>query len=33
MPIKTVFHFAGLKSVEESTEKPLIYWDSNVREL
>ena len=30
IPIKTVFHFAGLKSVEESTEKPLKYWDSNV---
>ena len=30
-PIKTVFHFAGLKSVEESTHIPLKYWDFNVR--
>ena len=29
--IKTVFHFAGLKSVEESTHIPLKYWDFNVR--
>ena len=25
-----VIHFAGLKSVEESLDKPLKYWDSNV---
>ena len=30
IPINTVFHFAGLKSVEESTQKPLKYWDVNV---
>lgn len=30
IPIKTVFHFAGLKSVEESTKLPLKYWDVNV---
>ena len=29
-PIDGVIHFAGLKSVEESTEYPLIYWDNNV---
>ncbi len=29
-PINFVFHFAGLKSVEESTQVPLAYWDSNV---
>ena len=25
-----VIHFAGLKSVEESIQKPLIYWENNV---
>ena len=29
-PIETVFHFAGLKSVEESNHIPLKYWDINV---
>ena len=29
-PIKTVIHFAGLKSVSESYENPLNYWDVNV---
>jgi len=29
-PIEGVVHFAGLKSVEESTKDPLIYWDNNV---
>tara|TARA_Y100000589_G_scaffold331165_1_gene383547 strand:+ start:832 stop:1878 length:1047 start_codon:yes stop_codon:yes gene_type:complete len=29
-PINFVFHFAGLKSVEESTQIPLEYWDTNV---
>ena len=29
-PIDAVVHFAGLKSVEESTKYPLIYWDNNV---
>ena len=29
-PIDFVFHFAGLKSVEESTQMPLEYWDTNV---
>lgn len=28
--IDTVFHFAGLKAVGESTEKPLLYYDNNV---
>lgn len=28
--IDAVIHFAGLKSVEESLDKPLKYWDSNV---
>tara|TARA_Y100001968_G_scaffold257763_1_gene244581 strand:- start:95 stop:1156 length:1062 start_codon:yes stop_codon:yes gene_type:complete len=28
--IDGVIHFAGLKSVSESVDKPLIYWDSNV---
>ena len=29
-PIDGVIHFAGLKSVNESTNFPLKYWDSNV---
>ena len=29
-PIDAVLHFAGLKSVEESTLTPLNYWDVNV---
>lgn len=29
-PIEGVIHFAGLKSVEESTKDPLKYWDNNV---
>ena len=29
-PIKGVIHFAGLKAVEESFKKPLLYWDNNV---
>ena len=29
-PIKSVIHFAGLKSVSESVEKPLLYWDKNL---
>lgn len=29
-PIDSVIHFAGLKSVEESTLKPLLYWDNNI---
>ena len=29
-PIIAVFHFAGLKSVKESMQKPLLYWDVNV---
>ena len=28
--IEAVIHFAGLKSVEESTRNPLKYWDCNV---
>tara|TARA_B100000212_G_scaffold224834_1_gene170688 strand:- start:884 stop:1936 length:1053 start_codon:yes stop_codon:yes gene_type:complete len=28
--INAVIHFAGLKAVEESARKPLLYWDSNV---
>ena len=28
--IKGVIHFAGLKSVNESIEDPLLYWDNNV---
>ena len=30
MPIEAVIHFAGLKSVNESIDKPLIYWETNV---
>jgi UDP-glucose 4-epimerase len=29
-PIEAVVHFAGLKAVGESVEKPLLYWDNNV---
>ena len=29
-PIESVFHFAGLKSVRESFERPLDYYDTNV---
>ena len=29
-PIDGVIHFAGLKSVKESTINPLLYWDQNV---
>ena len=29
-PIEAVIHFAGLKAVAESTQKPLKYWDVNV---
>ena len=29
-PIEAVIHFAGLKAVGESVEKPLHYWDVNV---
>ena len=29
-PIEGVFHFAGLKSVNESVNEPLNYWDVNV---
>ncbi len=29
-PIQAVIHFAGLKSVEESVQYPLNYWDVNV---
>ncbi len=29
-PFDAVIHFAGLKSVAESLEKPLLYWDVNV---
>ncbi len=28
--INGVIHFAGLKAVEESLKKPLMYWDNNV---
>lgn len=28
--IKGVIHFAGLKSVKESIENPLYYWDNNI---
>ena len=28
--IDSVMHFAGLKAVGESVEKPLLYWDNNV---
>ena len=30
MPIDYVIHFAGLKSVKESTKKPLDYWEVNI---
>ena len=29
-PFDAVIHFAGLKAVGESVEKPLMYWDVNV---
>ncbi len=29
-PIKSVIHFAGLKSVAESVDHPLKYWETNV---
>ena len=29
-PIEAVIHFAGLKSVNESIENPLSYWETNV---
>ena len=29
-PIKSVIHFAGLKSVEESVKDPIKYWDLNI---
>ena len=29
-PIEAVIHFAGLKAVSESVQKPLTYWDVNV---
>ena len=29
-PIDAVVHFAGLKAVGESVERPLLYWDNNV---
>ena len=29
-PIDAVIHFAGLKAVGESVQKPLLYWDVNV---
>ena len=29
-PIDSVIHFAGLKSIRESFEKPFLYWDNNV---
>lgn len=29
-PIRSVIHFAGLKSIEESINSPLLYWDMNI---
>ncbi len=29
-PIKSVIHFAGLKSIKESIDKPILYWENNV---
>jgi len=29
-PINAVMHFAGLKAVDESVQKPLEYYDNNV---
>ena len=29
-PIKSVIHFAGLKSIENSIDSPLLYWDMNL---
>ena len=30
MPIKSVIHFAGLKSIFNSIKSPIEYWDSNI---
>jgi UDP-glucose 4-epimerase len=30
LPIDSVIHFAGLKSVEQSTKKPILYWNKNL---
>lgn len=30
-PIEAVIHFAGLKSIDESIKRPLLYWDNNVK--
>ena len=32
-PVDAVIHFAGLKAVGESVQKPLLYWDVNVSGL
>ena len=29
-PIKSVIHFAGLKSISASIKHPLLYWESNI---
>ena len=29
-PFQAVIHFAGLKSIKDSVDKPLLYWDANV---
>ena len=29
--IEAVIHFAGLKSIDESIKRPLLYWDNNVK--
>ena len=29
--IDCVIHFAGLKSIDESIKRPLLYWDNNVK--
>ena len=29
-PIRGVIHFAGLKSVNESVQNPILYWDNNL---
>tara|TARA_Y100001978_G_C23650199_1_gene412996 strand:+ start:278 stop:1324 length:1047 start_codon:yes stop_codon:yes gene_type:complete len=29
-PIKSVIHFAGLKSIQESIDQPVLYWENNV---
>jgi UDP-glucose 4-epimerase len=31
--LDSIIHFAALKSVEESVEKPLLYFDNNIRSL